>query len=183
MKGGTRTALALGAGYVLGRRRKMRLATLLAIGAATGGIGGVADAAVRRGIKALASTELLGRIAPQIGEIADTVRCDLLEAGKAAAVAAASDRIESLTDSLHERTQRIREPAEAVTEQAVRRVPRQRGRDLDSGEDAGASRGEAQGPEDSQRPIAREADENGRKAAPGRRRPVQRRPAAARIRR
>jgi len=39
MKGGAQAALALGVGYVLGRRRKMRLATMLAVGAATGGIG------------------------------------------------------------------------------------------------------------------------------------------------
>jgi len=37
MKGGVATALAIGVGYILGRRRKMRLATMLAAGAATGG--------------------------------------------------------------------------------------------------------------------------------------------------
>ena len=37
MKGGAQAALALGIGYMLGRRRKMRLATMLAVGAATGG--------------------------------------------------------------------------------------------------------------------------------------------------
>ena len=31
MKGGTRAAVAIGAGYVLGRRRKMRLATILSL--------------------------------------------------------------------------------------------------------------------------------------------------------
>ena len=31
MRGGTQTALALGVGYVLGRRRKMRMTTMLAV--------------------------------------------------------------------------------------------------------------------------------------------------------
>jgi hypothetical protein len=39
MKGGAQAAFALGVGYVLGRRRKMRLATMLALGTATDGIG------------------------------------------------------------------------------------------------------------------------------------------------
>jgi hypothetical protein len=36
MKRGTQAALALGVGYVLGRRRKMRLTTMLAAATATG---------------------------------------------------------------------------------------------------------------------------------------------------
>ena len=39
MKGGTQAAVALGVGYLLGRRRKLRMATLMAAGAATGGLG------------------------------------------------------------------------------------------------------------------------------------------------
>ena len=42
---GTQTALALGVGYVLGRRRKMRLTTMLAVAAAAGGAGGAGGAA------------------------------------------------------------------------------------------------------------------------------------------
>jgi hypothetical protein len=41
MKCGTQAALAVGAGYLLGRRRKMRLAAMVAAGAATGGLGGL----------------------------------------------------------------------------------------------------------------------------------------------
>lgn len=154
MKGGTQTALALGVGYVLGRRRKMRLTTMLAIGAATGGIGSVGGAAIKRGMKMLGSTEALGKVAPQLGEIADTVRGDLLDAGKAAAVAVATNRIGSLTDSLHEHAQRIREPAGAVadqagavTERAAGRIPRQRGHEAASDEVFETSRDEADEPE------------------------------------
>src|SRR5262249_14750135 len=115
MKGGTQAALALGVGYVLGRRRKMRLTTMLALGAATGGIGGLGGAALRRGVKMLGSTEAVSKFAPQLGELADTVRSDLMDAGKAAATAAVTSRIESLTDSLQERAEMVRDPAAAAT--------------------------------------------------------------------
>lgn len=111
MKGGTQAAMAIGVGYVLGRRRKMRTATVLAIATATGGLGGMA---LRRGMKMLGSTEALSKVAPQLGDIAGTVRGDLVDAGKAAATAAVSSRIESLTDSLHERAETIRNPAAAA---------------------------------------------------------------------
>jgi hypothetical protein len=110
MKGGTTAALALGAGYLLGRRRKMRTAALLAAAAATGGVGGLGGMALRRGFKMLASTEALGKVGPELGEIATTVRNDLLDAGKAAATAAITGRIESLSDSIHERAETLRNP-------------------------------------------------------------------------
>jgi hypothetical protein len=114
MKGGTQAALALGVGYLLGRRRKMRLTTMLAVGAATGSVGGLGGAALRRGMKMLGSTEAVGKFAPQLGELADTVRSDLMDAGKAAATAAVTSRIESLTDSLQERADMVRDPAAAA---------------------------------------------------------------------
>src|SRR5215472_561908 len=114
MKGGAQTALAIGIGYLLGRRRKMRLATMLAVGAATGGVAGFGPVALKRGMKMLGSTEALGKFAPQLGELADTVRSDLMDAGKAAAAAAVTSRIESLTDSLQERAEMVRDPAAAA---------------------------------------------------------------------
>src|SRR5262249_46413988 len=108
MKGGTQAALALGVGYLLGRRGKMRLATVVAVG------GGLGRAGLRRGMKMLGSTEALGKFAPQLGELADTVRSDLMDAGKAAAAAAVTSRIESLTDSLQERAEMVRDPAAAA---------------------------------------------------------------------
>jgi hypothetical protein len=53
MKGGAQTAVALGVGYILGRRRKLRKTTILAIAAATGGLGGLGSAALKRGVKYL----------------------------------------------------------------------------------------------------------------------------------
>lgn len=114
MKCGTQAALAVGAGYLLGRRRKMKLAAMVAAGAATGGLGGLGGGLLRRGMKMVGSTEALGKMGPQLGDLADAVRGDLIDAGKAAAMAAVTNRIESLTDSLHERAELIREPGEAA---------------------------------------------------------------------
>lgn len=114
MKCGTQAALAVGAGYLLGRRRKMKLAAIVAAGAATGGLGSLGGPLLRKGMKMLGSTEALGKVAPQLGDLADAVRGDLIDAGKAAATAAVTNRIESLTDSLHERAELIREPGEAA---------------------------------------------------------------------
>jgi hypothetical protein len=115
MKCSTQAALAVGVGYVLGRRRKMRLATMIAIGAATGGLGGLATAALKRGGKFLSSTDIAGALGPQVGEIVGTVRGDLMEAGKAAAMAALSSRIDSLSDTIHDRADILKDPGAAVS--------------------------------------------------------------------
>ena len=99
MKGGAQVALAVGVGYVLGRRRKMRVATMLALGAATGGLGGLGPAVLKRGMKYLGSTDVAGALGPQVNEIVSTIRGDLLDAGKAAATSAVSSRIDSLSDT------------------------------------------------------------------------------------
>jgi hypothetical protein len=114
MKGGAQVALAVGVGYVLGRRRKMRTATVIALGAATGGLGGLGPAALKRGAKMLGSTDIAGTFGPQVNEVVSTIRGDLLDAGKAAATTAVSSRIDSLSDSLHERAETFRNPEAAV---------------------------------------------------------------------
>lgn len=84
MKGSTRAAVALGVGYVLGRHRRLRTATVMAVATAAGGttLGGMM---FRRGAKYLGSTDAVGKLAPQASEIVDVVRGDLIGAGKAAA--------------------------------------------------------------------------------------------------
>lgn len=118
MKCGAQAALAVGVGYLLGRRRKMRLATMVAVGAASGGLGKLGPIAVRRGAKYLGSSDIAGALGPQIGEIVDTVRGELLDAAKAAAASAVTSRIDSLSDSLHERAETLRNPEAAVGEAA-----------------------------------------------------------------
>jgi hypothetical protein len=108
MKSGTRSAVAIGVGYLLGRRRRLLRATLAAAAAASGGFEGLGSAALRRGAKLAGSTEIAAKISPQVARVADRVRNDLMNAGKAAATAAVSNRIGSLADSLHERAETIR---------------------------------------------------------------------------
>ncbi len=113
MNGSARAAAALGVGYVLGRRRKLRTAALLAAATAVGGKG-IGGMALQRGMRMLGSTEAIGKIAPQLGEITDTVRGDLLPAGKAAVSAAVTSRVDSLAGSLHDRAEQLRNPAGTV---------------------------------------------------------------------
>jgi hypothetical protein len=114
MKGGVGTALALGVGYILGRHRKMRLATMLAIGAATGGAAKLGPAALRQGTKYLGKSDIAGALGPQVTEIVNTVRGELLDAAKGAATAAVTSQIDSLSDNLHERAETLRNPGAAV---------------------------------------------------------------------
>jgi len=117
MKGSMRAATAIGVGYLLGRRRKLRTATFMAVATAVGGttLGGMM---LKRGMKMLNNSEALGKIAPQLTELTDTVRGDLLTAGKAAATAAVSNRVDSLTGSLHDHAERLRNPAGTVSDVA-----------------------------------------------------------------
>jgi hypothetical protein len=189
MKAGAQAALALGVGYVLGRRRKLRMTTVLAGAAATGGLGGLGGVALRRGLKMLSSTEALGDLGPQLGGIAETVRVDLVDAGKAAALAAVNERIGSLTDTLHDRAESLRNPAADAAEGAGSAVRDMSRRATGRAEAEGrASRKRAE-PEDADEPY----DENGeagepdeldddRPARPVRRRPARGRPAVSRAR-
>jgi hypothetical protein len=116
MKGSMRAATALGVGYLLGRRRKLRTAILMAAATAVGNssAGGVV---LQRVIKMAGSTEVFGKLAPQLGEITDAVRGDLLATGKAAIATAVSNQVDSLTGAIHERAERLRNPA-AMAEDA-----------------------------------------------------------------
>jgi hypothetical protein len=154
MKGGAQTALAIGVGYMLGRRRKMRLATMLAVGAATGGAARLGPAAMRQGVKYLGKTDIGGTLGPQVNEIVNTVRGELLDAAKGAAAAAVTSRIDSLSDNLHERAETLKNPEAAVGKardtagetvgRAGRSVGRlrRRGREDDTDEEAGSDRDE-----------------------------------------
>jgi hypothetical protein len=117
MKGSTRAAAAIGIGYVLGRRRKLRAATMMA---ATMAVGSTPMGAMvlKRGLKLVNTAGLLNAVPSEVGEIIDVVRGDLVPAGKAAVSAAASSRVDALTGSLHERAERLRDPGAAVADAA-----------------------------------------------------------------
>ncbi|MEU4230163.1 hypothetical protein AB0F17_38230 [Nonomuraea sp. NPDC026600] len=104
MKDKIQIGLAIAAGYYLGRRHKLRWATtLVAAGLASRlrGQGGL----LQQGIKALGTS-------PELEKITGRLRGELMEVGKAAAVAMTSRQIESLTTRLHERAEGLRQPAE-----------------------------------------------------------------------
>ncbi|GAA4622840.1 hypothetical protein GCM10023196_016650 [Actinoallomurus vinaceus] len=103
MKDGLRIALAVGAGYLMGRRRKMKLALTLAAAGASGRIAKDPAGLVKQGTKLLSGS-------PELKTLTDTVRVRLVEAGKAAAVTAASSQIDALSDRLERRTDSLLRP-------------------------------------------------------------------------
>jgi len=117
MKGGTRAAMAIGVGYILGRHKRFRTATMMAAATAVGGTT-IGSLAMRRGMKMLGNADVLGKVSPQLGEIAGTVKGDLLTAGKAAATAAVNNKLDTLTDSIHDRAERVRNAGALVEEGA-----------------------------------------------------------------
>lgn len=163
MKGSARTAAAIGVGYVFGRQHKLRAAAMMAAVAAFGSTsaGGMV---MRRGVKLLGTASgLTDKMPPEIGEIIDVVRGDLLPAGKAAVSAAATSRVDSLTDALHERAELARDPGAAVsgaadeakrktggTASAARRKTRIADRDDETDEDR---------PDEAEEPEDEEVDE------------------------
>lgn len=108
MSKSTTMALAVGAGYMLGRKHKLGMATVLAAGAATAGASGIAGKALGTGGKLLMSSQVLDKLPPEATKIIDLVRSDLAQAGKAAAQAAISSRIEGLTSALNDRAESVR---------------------------------------------------------------------------
>ncbi|GAA4602916.1 hypothetical protein GCM10023195_09340 [Actinoallomurus liliacearum] len=115
MKDGLRIALAVGAGYLMGRRRKMRLALTLAAAGASGRIAKNPANLVKQGSKLLNTS-------PELKNLTDTVRGRLVEVGKAAAVTAASSQIDALSDRLQRRTESFLRPPTpgAAREKAAR---------------------------------------------------------------
>lgn len=93
MKSKGQMALAVGAGYMLGRTHRMKMALMLAAAGATGRFPGGPRDLLERGTKMLVSS-------PEVAKIGDTVREELVSAAKAAAVTAASQRIDALSNRL-----------------------------------------------------------------------------------
>ncbi len=181
MKTGVRIVIAVGVGYLLGRTRKLRLAlTLAGIGASRrlgGGPGGLAEQ----------GTKLLGS-SPELKTLGETVRGRLVEAGKAAAMTAASSQIDALSDRLQERTRSLTRPP--VPGRGVKEREEEPGED--EGRPARARGGESAEDRARRAPRRRRAPEPGfaegdepedreerLRPAPPRERPVRRRRPAA----
>ncbi|MFF6994857.1 DNA primase [Streptomyces sp. NPDC008313] len=100
--------LAVGAGYVLGRTKKMKLA--FAVGTM---VAGKRMNLSPRGVADLVSQQLQNN--PQFKEIGDQLRQDLRGVGKAASGALVERQIEGLADRLHGRTAEVRDQLSGVT--------------------------------------------------------------------
>lgn len=92
MKPGARVAAGVGAGYLLGRTRKMRLAFMVAAAGATGAFEGKVVPLLRKGLAQLGSSPELSKI--------NTTREHLVDAAKSAAVTAATSRMNALSERL-----------------------------------------------------------------------------------
>lgn len=102
-------AVAIAAGYLLGRRKKSRLALMLGTAALTGRVGGAGGQLIKAGSKVLGSNETLAKAAPGLGEVGGLIRGDLTNVAKRAAATAISAQINALSDQLRERADSIRE--------------------------------------------------------------------------
>ena len=103
----TALGLAIGAGYLLGRTRKLKLA--LAVGSVAAG--------KRLNLTPGALTDLVSRQLrdnPQFKEIGDQLREDLRGVGKAATGAVVERQLDSLAGRLHGRTEKVRGQLEGV---------------------------------------------------------------------
>ncbi|MFI1358608.1 DNA primase [Streptomyces sp. NPDC020898] len=113
--------LAVGAGYVLGRTKKLKLA--FAVGTLVAG--------KRMQLSPKALTDLVSsqlRDNPQFKEIGDQLREDLRGVGKAASGAMVERQIEALADRLHGRTSEVRDQLAGVVPDPTA-LGRDRGRD------------------------------------------------------
>ncbi|MFI7336779.1 DNA primase [Streptomyces sp. NPDC050085] len=99
--------LAVGAGYVLGRTKKMKLA--FAVGTM---VAGKRMKLSPRALAEMVSTQLENN--PQFKEIGDQLRQDLRGVGKAATGALVERQIEGLAGRLHSRTQGVRDQISGV---------------------------------------------------------------------
>lgn len=104
MKPGARVAAGVGAGYLLGRTRKLRLAFMVAAAGATGAFEGK-GALLRKGLAQLGSSPELSKI--------NSTREHLVDAAKSAAVNAATSRMDALTERL---APYVEQPSEPPTE-------------------------------------------------------------------
>jgi hypothetical protein len=93
MSNGAKVALAVGAGYLLGRTRKMRLALMLAAAGITGKFPARPTDVVAHGLKSLGGSGELSRLGDQL-------RGEVLEAARSAALTAVTNQVDSLNDRL-----------------------------------------------------------------------------------
>ncbi|MEU3685849.1 DNA primase [Streptomyces sp. H23] len=158
----TGLGLAIGAGYLLGRTKKLKLA--VAVGTM---VAGKKMNLTPKGIAELVSGQLQNN--PQFKEIGDQLRTDLRGVGKAASGAMVERQLDALADRLHGRTAEVRDQLSGAASQAAG-VGSDDSRDSEDSEDS-----EPEG-----RDERDESDERGERRAPRRERPARKAPPEAR---
>ncbi|MEU2989480.1 DNA primase [Streptomyces griseoincarnatus] len=165
----TGMGLAIGAGYLLGRTKKLKMA--LAVG---GLVAGKKLNLSPRAVADLVSQQL--RDNPQFKELGDQLRGELQGVGKAASGALVERQISSLADRLHDRTAEVRGRLDGGgedrdgTDEHAGEEPDDRGPD-DAGDDRDDDGGRERGP-DAARTAKKAPAEKGpaaKKAAPAKR--------------
>ena len=159
MKDKIQIGLAIAAGYYLGRRHKLRWATTLAVAGLASRLRGEGGL-LQQGIKVLGKS-------PEMEKITDRLRGELMEVGKAAAVAMTSRQIESLTTRLHERAEGLRTPAEGLRKSTEGLRKSTAPKDADEEEEEYEEDEYEEEPPEEEPPKAKEPP----KAAPRRRKP------------
>ncbi|MBO8186902.1 hypothetical protein [Streptomyces spirodelae] len=96
----TAVLAAVAGGYLLGRTRKAKLALTLGSVVAGRRLGLDPQELLRQGVRKLAET-------PQFEELTDQIKHQLMAAARTAASSTANRRLESLADSLRDRTARL----------------------------------------------------------------------------
>ncbi|MFE0515475.1 DNA primase [Streptomyces sp. NPDC058964] len=129
--------LALGAGYVLGRTKKMKMA--LALGSV---VAGKRLHLSPRMVTDLVSKQLQDN--PQFKEIGEQLRDDLRGVGKAASGAMVERQMEALADRLHGRTSEVRDQLEGLGDTG----PEKGSEESESGEGEEETAEEAEGREE-----------------------------------
>ncbi|MFK4546574.1 hypothetical protein RKD29_006170 [Streptomyces tendae] len=172
--------LAIGAGYLLGRTKKLKMA--VAVGTM---VAGKKMNLTPKGIAELVSGQLQNN--PQFKEIGDQLRTDLRGVGKAASGAMVERQIDALADRLHGRTAEVRDQLSGVASRAPG-VGSDDSRDSEASEDSEDSEYKADGEreepaeyQDAEEPErTEEPEEPDERRAPRRERPAKKAPPEAR---
>lgn len=138
-------AAALMGGYVLGRTKKGRLALTVATYLAGRRFGLEPRQLVAEGMRRLGEV-------PQVAELQEQLRGEVLEAASKAVTAAADRGMATLADTLSDRTARLRERAEDETGEAEEEY---------EDEDEGAPEGEHEEEEEPEEPAGARAGRRG----------------------
>ncbi|WP_116951955.1 hypothetical protein [Jiangella endophytica] len=147
MNTATRVAAAAATGYILGRRKKLKLA--IAVGSMLAGKRLATDP---RGMLRQAGELVESR--PELAKLSEQVRTTLYTAARGAAVGVVGQRIDHLSDSIRDRSDRL---TSTVTE----RVPVGRG----SEDDTEAAAGEEPADEAAEEPVEEERPRPRKRAA------------------